>query len=250
MVWTDPPSGTWGTPNMNDPQQGVLDDCIFIAGLSAYAWHDSTIAPKIEDAEYYVFYFRNSGVLKKVRVSKKLCYEGGSLPFASSRDFGELWPAYYEKAYAAYLAAGRNATSVDTFVMRNVAFGRNGKQAMEDLTGFTYTDPLISSIDDCYTFINGKCTGGKTRRPMIAWTKTSSVAAGITLNHAYTVLGVASTNYIILRNPKRGAAQPTGNHILTGSVVLGGITINLSNGIFGLHKNSFKDSFYKLAWTT
>ena len=76
MVWTDPPSGTWGTPNMNDPLQGVLDDCIFIAGLSAYAWHDTTIAQKIEDAGYYVFYFRNSGVLKKVSI-KKLCYEEG-----------------------------------------------------------------------------------------------------------------------------------------------------------------------------
>jgi hypothetical protein len=252
MVWMNPPSGQFlKTQSYRDPKQGSLDDCILIAGLSSCAWCSAAFPPNAapDASGYYSITFYPNRVAKVVKVSQKLCYESSALPFASSSEAGELWPAYYEKAYAAFLTASRTSVSKDEFSMRSVAFGRNGKQVMEDLTNNVYNDPELSTIADAYTFINGRCTGGKTNKPMIAWTLSTGVAAGLKADHAYSVLGVTDTSYIVLRDPRRGVAEPTAN-VLTGRTVLSSINLNdTTDGIFALNKNTFKSSFVKLAFS-
>jgi Calpain family cysteine protease len=250
MTWMSPPNGEFGAGGI--PKQGCLDDCIFISGLSSYVWTDGTVPVKIENNGFYWFYLYNSKIKKTAKVSKKLCYENGMLPFASSDNVATLWPAYYEKAYAAFLKNGRNHVSIDTFVMRAIGFGRNGKQVMEDLTNFTYTDPMISAIADCYAFINGNCLAGKTKKPMIAWTLSGNNPDGIAGNHSYSVLGVTDDQYIILRDPRRGAAEPTVNVLKGKKIYPGGVEIDLddvTDGTFALKKDTFKARFYKLAFS-
>jgi len=253
MTWTIPTRGEFlKVASYRDPLQGCLDDCIFISGLSAYAWCDPTFPKKIapDSTGYYSINFFPSKVTKTVKVSKKLCYENNILPFASSSEVDELWPAYYEKAYAAFLKVNRTSVSIDEFKIRDVSFGRNGKQTMEDLTKFTYNDPEVSTIGDPFTYINGKCTDGKTKKPMIAWTLSSNVASGLKEDHAYTVLGVTDVKYIVLRDPRRGATEPTSNVLKGKSITLGGINLNdTSDGIFALNKDTFKTSFFKLAFS-
>jgi|MTBAKMStandDraft_1061839.scaffolds.fasta_scaffold29680_2 hypothetical protein len=264
MAWEVYPGQYVRARKYDDPLQGDCDSCIALAGLSSMGWTNSTfydINPvvKIGNYNYYTIYFWPNSVRKTVRVSERLCVENNQLRFASSKEAGELWPSIYEKAYAAFVKANHNSTTVDTFTMSTTAFGKNGKVTMEELTKLPFADPLISSIPDTYeipdvySFINQKSVGGKTAKPMIAWTPPGGDTAGIKADHTYSVLGVVpGDNYIVLRDPKKGAPEPNLNVLNNKVVTLGGVNIDLrilDDGIFALHKDTFANLFYKLAWT-
>ncbi|NYT07164.1 MAG: hypothetical protein GKC05_02760 [Methanomicrobiales archaeon] len=264
MVWEVYPGQYVKVRKYDDPLQGDCDSCICLAGLCSMGWtnstfYDTTPTVKIGSYNYYTIYFWPNAVRKTVRVSERLCVESGQLRFASSKEPDELWPSIYEKAYAAFIKANHSSTTVDTFTMSTTPFGKNGKVTMEELTKLPYADPLISAIPDTYdvpdvyTFISQRSPGGKTAKPMIAWTPDGGSTGGITADHTYSVLGVVpADNYIVLRDPRRGAPEPTANVLTTKVVTLGGVNLDLkvlNDGIFALHKDAFANLFYKLAWT-
>ncbi len=267
MGWDVYPNGTYlKTRKFDDPLQGACDSCICLASLASMAWTGSTFYDNSRTVwtdgngyNYYEFKFYPNNVEKRVRVSERLCLDGAKKQvFASSKEADELWPSLYEKAYAAFIKNNRNSVlpGIDTLVMGNMIFVRNGKVTLSDLSRKATEDKDISTLADgtaVYNHINQK---SPTTKPMIAWSPPGNgVVDGITLNHTYSVLGVYNSTHIILRDPKRGAVEPSdSNYVLrNGLIQVGNVNIDLSDytdGIFAYHKDKFKNRFYKLAYAT
>jgi hypothetical protein len=138
--------------------------------------------------------------------------------------------------------------------MGTVNFGKNGSLSLSELANRQCLDKAVSDFPDgnaAYTFISQK---SPTTKPMIAWSPVGNgVVDGITLNHTYSVLGLYNGTHIILRDPKRGAVEPSDSaYVLrSGTITVGNQSINLgdfSDGIFAYHKDKFKARFFKLAY--
>lgn len=263
MGWEVYPNGSYlRTRKFDDPLQGACDSCICIASLSSMAWTNSQFydnsnpVANIGGYNYYQFKFYPNNLEKTVRVSERLCLDGGTQRFASSREANELWPSLYEKAYAAFINNGRNNVlpGTDVFVMGGVNFGKNGVVTLSELSRRACQEKSVSDFADgsaAYNYINSKTP---TSKPMIAWSPTGSGSAdGITYNHTYSVLGVYNNSHIVLRDPKRGAVEPSSYVLNSGTIRVGTTDINLgdtSDGIFAYDKNKFRQRFFKLAFAT
>lgn len=129
--WT-PSGGIWAgkgiffnmAPTVDDPTQGSLGDCYFIAALASVAWSmpysivnracifecDHCSDDEAENVGHLIpFYTKKQGVkcydiINYVEVSDLLPVKKGSLNwiYGRSYDENETWPAVYEKAYAKY----------------------------------------------------------------------------------------------------------------------------------------------------
>jgi hypothetical protein len=249
--WT--PTGsvytTGGPPTAayNEPIQGNLPNCFFIAALSSVAFAAATIpktsllqaqpnTPPDSTTYSYTFYNLVNGApkadLPAVTVSNKLPFDSyNRYPYSKSITTGEIWVAMYEKAFACW----KNRALGDKPDYSLICTG-DPVLALLNLTGWNYTAAtkcLTKNFKDgteIYNKIYSLCkfTAGyrTTAKPMVAYTydpRIESPPPGITYtdativaNHAYSVLGVhkipTDNYYIVMRNPwgQKGAMPGSG----------------------------------------
>jgi hypothetical protein len=273
--WT-PPGGIWAdngtffqeTAEFFDPVQGAVANCYYIAALSAVAWATpkliaqttrATGANQQQFIDSITFYKPDSGgaVDRVIEVSEAIPLGSGGNPiYCRSSEAGEIWPAVYEKAYAKF----KTGISGDRPDILATAWG-DCVLATSHLNGGrrTYWNTAGRTGTQIWDIVRGNCMGGRTFRPMTAWTYSSGTAtekkivygdANIVASHCYTILGWDYRNgvrYLIVRNPW-GNTEPTVGQ-LTGTSVLHDISwwrpiaLAPNDGTFGITADAFQRYF-------
>jgi len=221
-----------------DPVQGALSDCFFVAALVSIANATKTKAkfPKLGgssfDLTFYGDYKTDSttgvntyGSSKKVTVTNNYFprQSNSNLVFGRSNTTTELWPAIWEKGYAEWksggtvsepdyslLCLGNPITALANITGYKYNTGGTAAQTVYDTSKFADNPGQI--LD---TLANQKAvlaapngTDYYAQWPTVAYTYDSDALgysnATIVRNHSYSVLGAQKTaagRYIILRNP-------------------------------------------------
>ncbi|MEW5739151.1 MAG: C2 family cysteine protease [Myxococcota bacterium] len=186
----------------DDPLQGQLGDCYFIASLAAVAKNRPDLLARAvktnRDGTYTVTFFeKKPGASKpkpvEITIDGSFANRKGRLEYASARETRELWPLIFEKAYAAWkggfdaIESGMAAT------------------ALEALTGakpdfFAVTSELKPAA--LFARLEEACAS---KGCVVALSKPWDPSEkGIVADHAYTLLGVEARGgkkYVLLRNP-------------------------------------------------
>ena len=260
-VWKDMGEYFKEAPEFNDPVQGALGDCYFIAALSSVAWTrpyaiSNMAKPSAvgnETFPIHKFLFYNSGKEQYVTTNEYIRTQvtNGSTYYcyARSKDQNEVWPAVIEKAYAKW----RNGTSSDYPNMSKIEGGYAPSACLQliggKMTEYTNSKYTAAAI---LKFIKSYSVGKKTIDPMFASTSGTSLAdseytkVNIFRKHAYSILGWDSRNgkdYVVLRNPWGTGVPSTGT--LTGSYSYndGGAARSIpynQDGVFALEISMFK----------
>jgi hypothetical protein len=266
--------GTFGTPGVKDPVQGVfLKNCSLIAAFASLAWKGKISTQPPGPKITYTFQFypaerpqKTDGILPLDSV--------GNLMHAKSDTPTEIWPALYEKAYYQWLdKLGLDNASGRPDYCSHIEW-QNPVTVLSQLTGLAVSQKSCqSAADTVFSDINNWCQGYgpiATNRtittPAVAWTydpkapiPTGAVYSDTTIaaQHTYSLLGVTGTKsgtewtskYIVLRNPYgKGKGDPN----MTGSLYNGvWCNINLGDidGIFALQIDQFVKYFAGYAWT-
>ena len=250
---------TWGsigstytdkTRAYDDPVQGDLPDCYFIAALSSIAFVGSTTTETNlilnQTGPNYSYSFWNPPSSAPVQdpqpvtITNKLPLDStGKYRYSKSFTAGEIWVAMYEKAFAAW----KKRSLEDTPDYSLICTG-DPVLALLNITGWKYdqnTTHLTKSFgngDLIYSKIDSVCQNKvnpnpppltiyrTTLKPMVAYTydpRIETPPSGITYedativaNHAYSVLGVLTqggNKYIVMRNPwgQKGAGPGFGD---------------------------------------
>jgi hypothetical protein len=242
--WAPNPAGSNYTVTSrayNDPVQGDLPDCYFIAALSSVAFTAPALIPDKPNAPYYYVFYKPPAAEggaptadAQITVTNLLPLDPtGKYHYSKSITAGEIWIAMYEKAFARWinrLAGTDSATpNYSKICQGDPVF------ALLNLTGWKFTtyrpgtDPVTSTASRystqnfpdatmIYNKINTACRAAGayrvTAKPMVAYTYDPRIErppSGITYtdativgNHSYSVLGVhtiGAEKYIVLRNP-------------------------------------------------
>lgn len=248
----------------NDPIQGAVGNCYFIAAIAALAWADpyniehkvrATGVGETQRTNAIQFYSKGGGKdapskLIEVTDSTIVNNANNRAVYCRSNDGGEIWPSVYEKAFAKWITKN-NSDKPD---ITQTAFGDPVK-AIAQLNDKSpqYFNTSSRSGAALYGIVRGNSAGGKTIHPMVAWTYGSGIYSGSNIvgNHAYTVLGWAYRNgkkYIILRNPW-GVTEPAGVNSYQGVISFidksfwRPINFIGNDGVFALEADSFKYYF-------
>jgi hypothetical protein len=186
----------------DDPLQGNVGNCYFIASLAAVAKARPELLARAvtthRDGTYTVRFFgepRGGGapVPVSVTIDGAFANQRGRLEYAAARETKELWPMIFEKAYAAWkggfdqIEAGMAAT------------------ALSALTGATpdfFPVTAEAKPDELFARLEAACAqGGCVVALSKPWDPSEQ---GIVADHAYTVLGVerrGGAPFVTLRNP-------------------------------------------------
>lgn len=277
-IWADPGDFFEEGAEMNDPVQGAVANCYFIAALSSVAWArpyviaQRTRATGTGQQQFVdmVELFDNKGKASKVEVSELLPLgtPGNYFLYARSSEAGEIWPAIYEKAFAKWLTK-------DTGDRPNICKTAYGDcvGALVTITGLTpgyYFDTPSISADAIYSKVRQNCISKKTFNPLVAWTYSSGSAspdkvvyadACLVANHCYSILGweyVNNKKYLIIRNPWGGteACKDTANitwvawdqPYYSGPGWWRPVPMANPDGIFALGVETFKKYFAGFGW--
>lgn len=265
--WSDRGNFFNDVTEYNDPIQGAIGNCYFIAAISAIAWAAPyTIEHKVRatgtgetDRTNAIQFFTKGGgkdaATRLVEVTDNTIINASNNPvYCRSNDAGEIWPAVYEKAFAKWIT---NAND-DKPDISQTAYGDPAK-AVAQLTNKTPYYYYTSSRTglDLFGIVRENSMSYKTFNPMVAWTYGSGkdyTGSNIVGNHAHTVLGWSTfnnKNYIILRNPW-GVTEPNGLNSYQGLISFfdGSFwrPINMigNDGVFALEINSFQYYFAAL----
>lgn len=187
--------------------------------------------------------------------SRSLQAAGGGYIYARSSVDGETWPADLEEAVAVWRSGG-NTDFPDSADYGHLN-GGDPAWAVHILVGgapwYHWAD-----ADDTWSTIQPNCSGGRTFKPLVAWTWGSSDdspnkvdygGAHLVANHAYSILGTWETNnrqYVVLRNPW-GTYEGTLNTFAGGwstEESWGTATLTLpGSGVFALEIHTFREYF-------
>lgn len=273
--WT-PPGGVWGdvgtffreTAEFFDPVQGAVANCYYIAALSAVAWATplkiaqttrATGTGQQQFVDTIRFYRPDSGGVldREIEVTETIPLGSGGNPiYCRSSEAGEIWPAVYEKAFAKL----KTGITGDRPSILATAWG-DCVLATAQLNGGhrSYYNTAGRTGSQIWDIVRSNSMGGRTFRPMTAWTYSSGTAsekkivyadANIVASHCYTVLGWDYRNgvrYLIVRNPW-GSTEPTVGQ-LTGTTVLHDISwwrpiaLAPNDGTFGITADAFQTYF-------
>ncbi len=270
--WT-PANGAWrdmgdffkDVTEYNDPIQGAIGNCYFIAALAAIAWADpylivhrnrATGTGETARVNAIQFYSKGGGKdapSKLVEVSDlTLVNSASNQPiYCRSNDTGEIYPALYEKAFAKWILK----TNSDKPDITQTAFGDMVKATaqLNNKTPYYYNTDSRTG-DQLYSIVRENSMSYKTIHPMTAWTYGSNknyTGTNVVGNHAYTVLGWAYKNskkYIVLRNPW-GVTEPAGLNSYQGvlsffdNTFWRPISMIGNDGVFAIEANSFQNLF-------
>jgi len=170
----------------NEPLQGCVGDCAFIAALSAVA-----LAAKASLRLYnnYAFYSPEKGIWESVKLlDNKLAVDINNNIVYARTSTTYIWPCLYEKAYAKWKDPNHNDPPDIGAIL---APGGGGLTALLHICGGVYYQRQLRFFKT-----------GKTQYPTIASTN-GNPGMGLTPNHTYTVTGRSGTGYE-LRNPCGG----------------------------------------------
>ncbi|SMP03849.1 C2 family cysteine protease [Chryseobacterium profundimaris] len=265
--WSDRGNFFNDVTEYNDPVQGAIGNCYFIAAISAIAWAAPyTIEHKVRatgtgetDRTNAIQFFTKGGgkdaATRLVEVTDNTIINASNNPvYCRSNDAGEIWPAVYEKAFAKWITNVNH----DKPDITQTAYGDPAK-AIAQLTNKTpyYYNTSSRTALELFGVVRENSMSYKTFNPMVAWTYGSGkdyTGSNIVGNHAYTVLGWSTfnnKNYIILRNPW-GVTEPNGLNSYQGLISFfdGSFwrPINMigNDGVFALEINAFKNYFAAL----
>jgi hypothetical protein len=271
----------------NDPVQGDLPDCYFIAALSSIAFAAPTLIQDKTGPEY-TYYFWNPPSNAPVKDPQPITITN-KLPLDSTRTYrysksftaGEIWVAMYEKAFASW----KKRSLGDTPDYGLICTG-DPVLALLNVTGWkydtttTFSTQSFANGDLIYDKINLVCKNTLppgyriTQKPMVAYTYDPRIVtppsgityadATIVANHAYSVLGVlpqGGNKYIVMRNPwgQKGAGpgfgDPDPTKLPVGTMASGPWyqVPNLSDpndAVFALRADVFKNYFKGFGWVT
>ncbi|HEY0906509.1 MAG TPA: C2 family cysteine protease [Methylophilus sp.] len=249
---------------LNDPVQGALGDCYFIAAMSSVAWARpyaivNMIRPSAwgneEQPIHKVNFFKSgTGTAQAVEVTElvPVSKPAHNWVYARSLDAGETWPAVMEKAYAKW----RTSNTTDFPNYPTIAGGDPVMACAEIISGQrSYVGHAGKSGDDLWTFVRSHSMSKRTINPMVAWTYdtppsgTNYTTAKVVANHAYSILGwefINNEKYIVLRNPwgTHHAVLDTlsGNWSAHQVSFWANIPLN-SNGVFAMKASTFQKYF-------
>lgn len=265
--WSDRGNFFNDVTEYNDPVQGAVGNCYFIAAIAAIAWAAPyTIEHKVRatgtgetDRTNAIQFFTKGGgkdaATRLVEVTDNTIINASNNPvYCRSNDAGEIWPAVYEKAFAKWITNVNH----DKPDISQTAYGDPAK-AVAQLTNKTpyYYYTSSRTALELFGIVRENSMSFKTFNPMVAWTYGSGkdyTGSNIVGNHAYTVLGWSTfnnKNYIILRNPW-GVTEPNGLNSYQGLISFfdGSFwrPINMigNDGVFALEINAFKYYFAAL----
>jgi hypothetical protein len=268
--------------------QGCAPDCYFVAALISVGWVNAAAYtggddPKVPGNNLYTFYNRpaNSGTPAYPSAEKLLPVDnGGNLVFARPTDNKTVWPSLYEKAYGIFRGLGNKPD------MSQIGFW-NALDALWEVSGkrvdvrFVKSYPCVTpactptptnkfDLKGLFRDINakgttGSSTGGKTKRPMVAWTfeKGTLTPYGdaytddlIVANHAYAILGTTTLSSgpcagscVILRNPFGINKIPSSvRGICSCKPSWSSTTFQISQGNFAMTMDAFTHYFEAFAF--
>jgi hypothetical protein len=246
----------------NDPLQGCVNNCYFMAALSSVAWSASGM---LRTYPNYSFYNLDAGQWEPTEsqkttwpaITENLPLDAnGNLIYARSLSTN-TWPMLYEKAYVKWKDGPNHPDHAD---YSKVDGGANGFIALKEITGWgnpadaydtTRTEAQIIADIPWYYILADRA---KAKYPTVAWTKANinNPPAGIYPAHTYSLLGRYSSGgifYVVLRNPYGAqVAEPTLDVIRPNTNFYG---INLSlpgDGVFALKMDKFRSYFAKYAY--
>lgn len=267
--WADKGDFFEDVGQIDDPIQGSLANCYFIAAMSSVAWaRPYAIANVIKpssgtDEESPVhrvtFYRDGTGSGEHVEVGERVPVQAGSKAwrYARSLDAGETWPAILEKAYGKW----KTANTTDFPDYGPMAYGDAVMACAQIVRGNRhYWDHTVLTVDQLVAKVRGNSMSKRTFNPMVCWTYgespagTDYSAARVVGNHAYSILGWEWRNneyYIVVRNPW-GTHEATldvlsGSWTSTGNGYSAALPLN-SNGVFAMKASTFKKYFAGLGW--
>ena len=268
IEWVDKGDFYEDVGEINDPIQGAIGNCYFIAAMSSVAWsrpyaianfaRPSSWGDDDSPVHRVTFYKDGRGDGETIEVSERVPVVKGShhWRYARSRDLGEVWPAVLEKAFSKWKTA--NTTDFPDY---GPTAGGDAVMACAQLVRGErhYRGNRDHSASDLYRFVRSNSAGKRTFNPMVAWTPGSAPpeldfgAARVVANHAYSILGWEwrdNTPYLVLRNP-------WGTHEVTHDVLAGHwasysaftamMPLN-TDGVFAVKVSTFKQYFAGLGW--
>jgi hypothetical protein len=273
---------TVGSNAYNDPIQGCLPDCYFIAAVSSLAWMAKLPSYTLPAYTYTFYKIPSAGgaptLTPTIKVSGQLPVDGnGQLIHTRSYTPTEIWPGVYEKAYAAWAYRQSSGNTSDCPPYSSICSG-NPISALSNISGKTGNEFKTKDFNnDAVTVFNRirdiACAATlaqdkRTKYPTVAYTYFSTPASGapysddtIVANHSYSVLGIREVKdaqgnviqrYIILRNPF-GQKNHDPALLQSPDVVTTGSWLNISladlnDGIFALSADHFASHFEGFGW--
>jgi hypothetical protein len=172
-----------GSMTYTEPIQGCVNDCYFLAALSAAAWAASS---KLKVFPNYQFYDPAAG-WNAVPVGIELAVDAGNNLVYARTSTGYIWPCLYEKAYAKW-KSGQEQPDI-----KNVLNGGNALTALQNICGGTLNGQKL-------TFLRT----GRTTYPTVAFTNHKPANTALIPDHSYTVTRKSGDGYE-LRNPCGGS---------------------------------------------
>ncbi|MBP1928034.1 hypothetical protein J2741_000581 [Methanolinea mesophila] len=254
--------------NFREPMQGYSADCYFIAALSSVAW--AAQSSLSTSSTSFKFYNPDPSIIDpnkrtiSIAIDQNLPVEAsGKMIFAScyvktavvpGMPPVETWPALFEKAYASFRAKtiGDLPMGNGITALVNILSINSSAWKYYYIWDATLTNVLTRSPDNSSNIL----ASGKTKYPMVAWTRNATNAAGLYPNHTYSLLGI-SDGYIVLRNPyanrdtSKVLPEPTAGVKTAGTWNPDGLPDNLidfsdtKDGIFALRADIFAQNFLK-----
>jgi Calpain family cysteine protease. len=214
VSWIDKGDYFEDVTELNDPIQGSLGDCYFIAALSSVVWSRpyvivNALRPSANRNPIHRITFYNNNKAESVEVGEAVPVNKSnhSWIYARSYDTSEIWPAVIEKAYAKW----RTKNTTDFPDYRPLGGGDPVLACAQLIGGSpTYKNHPNISTDSLLSFVKDNSLNMRTVNPMVAWTYgaqpsgTNYASARVVASHAYSVLGWDYYNgeyYIVLRNP-------------------------------------------------
>lgn len=267
--WADKGDFFEDVGQIDDPIQGSLANCYFIAAMSSVAWARpyaiaNVIKPSSgtdEEAPVHrvTFYRNGTGAGEPVEVGERVPVQAGSKAwrYARSLDAGETWPAILEKAYGKW----KTANTTDFPDYGPMAYGDAVMACAQIVRGNrNYWDHTVMTVDQMVSKVRSNSMSKRTFNPMVCWTYDESPAgtdygaARVVGNHAYSILGWEWRNneyYIVVRNPW-GTHEATldvlsGSWTSTGNGYSAALPLN-THGVFSMKASTFKKYFAGLGW--
>jgi hypothetical protein len=192
---------------LKDVAQGHLGDCYFAAALAAVAYtHPETITKNIverPDGSLWVRMYHPKGDKYEkdtVKMDASVPSNGTRPSFAHGTDSTQMWPAYFQKAYAMDVSATRGRPAS----YQQIGKGGMPGDAIAALTGrpSQHYDVSADLGSQLFTVMQHAQAA---KAPATAWTPHDLPEGGIVHgDHTYTILGVREENgkqLVKLRNP-------------------------------------------------
>ena len=249
----------------NEVLQGSLNNCFFLAALSAVAWKASGLL-----SNYPTYSFRpitsinpTTGIptLGQAQVytlnNENVPVNASNQPiFARLPTTQDTWAMLYEKAYAMFKDSA-HPQQPNYYQYLN---GGNGWQALVNITGLARgienaANRTATQILQDFGLSTTVSQMMPNNTAAVTWTNSSGMPTSLYAGHTYSILGsyiAGGATYLVLRNPYGGQTggqiinpEPTSGVSTTNINWLGtGINFsNLTDGIFAYDINLFRQYF-------